>query len=149
MGAASIGEIISTVQQAVNAVNNAVTACGAAIQQTSDLQSQLAAAGVRDKVQQVALAKDAIEKYPGASGRLGRTGQPRHQSRQSGRRLKRRRRPVRRAATTNTATGVAYAADRSASPYRPGSTGAAAFAARPLLQTTGSAEPQPRGSALR
>jgi hypothetical protein len=60
---ASIEEIISTLQQAMSAVNNAIAATGAAMQRTSDLQGQLAAAGVRDKVQQLAAAKTEIEKY--------------------------------------------------------------------------------------
>jgi hypothetical protein len=60
---ASIEEIISTLQQAQNAVNQAIAACGAAIERTGQMQSQMAAAGVRDKVQQLAVAKNAIEKY--------------------------------------------------------------------------------------
>jgi hypothetical protein len=70
---ASIEEIISTLQQSQNAVNNAITACGAAMQKTTGLQGQLAAAGVRDKVQQLAAAKTEIEKYRahlGASNEL-------------------------------------------------------------------------------
>lgn len=70
---ASIEEIITTLQQAGNAVNAALTACGAAIQKTGELQSQMAAAGVRDKVQQLALAKNEIEKY---RAYLGGSNQP-------------------------------------------------------------------------
>lgn len=60
---ASIEEIIATLQQAMNAANQAVAVCNAAEQKTGQLQGQLAAAGVRDKVGQLAAAKNEIEKY--------------------------------------------------------------------------------------
>lgn len=73
----SIEEIISTVQQAQNMVNQATEATGAAIERTGQMQGQMAAAGVRDKVQQLAVAKDAIEKY---RAYLGGSNEPANQA---------------------------------------------------------------------
>ena len=73
----SIEEIISTVQQAQNMVNQAIAATGAAIERTGQMQGQMAAAGVRDKVQQLAVAKDAIEKY---RAYLGGSNEPANQA---------------------------------------------------------------------
>jgi hypothetical protein len=60
---ASVEEVVAIIQQAQQQVANGVSACSNALAKATQLQQQLAAAGVRDKVAQLNVAKAEIEKF--------------------------------------------------------------------------------------
>jgi exonuclease VII small subunit len=59
---ASVDEIVNSLQSASDDLNSSITAAGNAESGTEDLINLQSAAGVHDKAQEFATAKDAIEK---------------------------------------------------------------------------------------
>ncbi|MEN3307255.1 MAG: hypothetical protein V7603_3457 [Micromonosporaceae bacterium] len=59
---ASIDEIVDQLQRATDQVNEAVQSLNAAESDAGEMQSQMAAMGVQDKVEVFASVRDAVEK---------------------------------------------------------------------------------------
>jgi 2-methylisocitrate lyase-like PEP mutase family enzyme len=59
---ASIDEIVDKLQSAIDKVNEAVQSVNAAESDAGDMQSQMAAMGIQDKVEVLGSVKDAIER---------------------------------------------------------------------------------------
>jgi hypothetical protein len=62
---ASIGEIVGQLQTVIDEINDTVTAAAAAASTTDELQGQMAAADMQDKVAALGALKDTIEKLSG------------------------------------------------------------------------------------
>jgi vacuolar-type H+-ATPase subunit E/Vma4 len=58
---ASIDEIVSQLQSATDQVNESIQSLSGAESDTGELQSQMSAAGMQDKVEILGAVKDAIE----------------------------------------------------------------------------------------
>jgi exonuclease VII small subunit len=59
---ASVDEIVTALQSAIDELNDSISATSTAESGTEDMISLQSAAGVQDKVQAFSVAKDAIEK---------------------------------------------------------------------------------------
>ena len=59
---AGVDEIVTALQTAIDELNDCIGAAGNGESEASDMVSRLVALGVRDKAQEFAAAKDAIEK---------------------------------------------------------------------------------------
>jgi hypothetical protein len=62
---ASINEIVGQLQTAIDEINDTLGAAAAAVSTTEELQAQMAASGMQDKVAALAGLKDALEKLSG------------------------------------------------------------------------------------
>jgi hypothetical protein len=71
---ASVDEIVTALQTAIDKLGESITATSSAESDTSDLAAQMAGLGVQDKATEFAAVKDAIEKarvhLAGGSGLL-------------------------------------------------------------------------------